>query len=105
LASQHSFDLLVSDLGLPDGSGHELMRQLRSRGHAFPGIALSGYGQTGPVPLHVGQHQAIVEVTQVFHHALRRQYIAALGVQADGKPAGGQGFDLLPDGGVSASRP
>ena len=45
LAGQHSFDLLVSDLGLPDGSGHGLMRQLRERGHKFPGIALSGYGQ------------------------------------------------------------
>ena len=45
LAGQHAFDLLVSDLGLPDGSGHDLMRQLRQRGHKFPGIALSGYGQ------------------------------------------------------------
>jgi two-component system CheB/CheR fusion protein len=45
LAEQHEFDLLVSDLGLPDGSGHDLMRQLRQRGHQFPGIALSGYGQ------------------------------------------------------------
>ena len=45
LAGQHAFDLLVSDLGLPDGSGHDLMRQLRERGHKFPGIALSGYGQ------------------------------------------------------------
>ena len=39
------FDLLMSDLGLPDGSGHDLMRQLRERGHKFPAIALSGYGQ------------------------------------------------------------
>jgi CheY-like chemotaxis protein len=45
LAGQHAFDLLLSDLGLPDGSGHDLMRALRSRGHKFPGIALSGYGQ------------------------------------------------------------
>jgi len=45
LADQHAFDLLLSDLGLPDGSGHDLMRQLRQRGHRFPGIALSGYGQ------------------------------------------------------------
>jgi two-component system, chemotaxis family, CheB/CheR fusion protein len=45
LAEMHAFDLLVSDLGLPDGSGHDLMRQLRLRGHKFPGIALSGYGQ------------------------------------------------------------
>ncbi len=38
-ARNASFDILVSDLGLPDGSGLELMRQLR-----IPGIALSGYG-------------------------------------------------------------
>ncbi|XHR28633.1 MAG: PocR ligand-binding domain-containing protein [Chthoniobacteraceae bacterium] len=38
-ARNTSFDILVSDLGLPDGSGLELMRQLR-----IPGIALSGYG-------------------------------------------------------------
>ena len=45
LADRHTFDLLLSDLGLPDGSGHDLMRELRMRGHKFPGIALSGYGQ------------------------------------------------------------
>lgn len=45
LVSQDDFDLLISDLGLPDGNGHDLMRQLRTRGFTFPGIALSGYGQ------------------------------------------------------------
>jgi two-component system CheB/CheR fusion protein len=45
LAAQHQFDLLLSDLGLPDGNGHDLIRQLRQRGHRFPAIALSGYGQ------------------------------------------------------------
>ena len=45
LAGHHSFDLLLSDLGLPDGSGYDLIRQLRQRGHAFPAVALSGYGQ------------------------------------------------------------
>jgi two-component system, chemotaxis family, CheB/CheR fusion protein len=40
-----TFDLLVSDLGLPDGSGLDLMRELRSHGHAVPAIAVSGYGQ------------------------------------------------------------
>lgn len=41
-ASRGSLDLLISDLGLPDGSGLDVMRAL-SR-FQLPGIALSGYG-------------------------------------------------------------
>jgi len=37
------FDLLISDIGLPDRSGYDLMRELRhSKG--LPGIALTGFG-------------------------------------------------------------
>ena len=36
LAGQHAFDLLISDLGLPDGSGHDLMRNCASAGTSFP---------------------------------------------------------------------
>lgn len=36
-------DLLISDLGLPDGSGLDAFRQI-SETHSFVGIALSGYG-------------------------------------------------------------
>jgi two-component system, chemotaxis family, CheB/CheR fusion protein len=39
------FDVLLSDLGLPDRSGLDLIRELRSQGRAVPAIALSGYGQ------------------------------------------------------------
>jgi CheY-like chemotaxis protein len=41
------FDLLVSDIGLPDGSGMDVMRQIAPRrgGRTLKGIALSGYGQ------------------------------------------------------------
>lgn len=37
-------DVLLSDLGLPDGTGHDLMRHLRARHPAVKGIALSGFG-------------------------------------------------------------
>lgn len=37
------YDLVISDIGLPDGTGYDLMRALRQR-RDIPGIALSGYG-------------------------------------------------------------
>jgi two-component system, chemotaxis family, CheB/CheR fusion protein len=39
-----TFDLLLADLGLPDGSGLDLMRTVASRTPTLPAIALSGYG-------------------------------------------------------------
>lgn len=42
--AREPFDLLVSDIGLPDGDGCVLMKQLRQRRPGLPGIALSGYG-------------------------------------------------------------
>jgi PAS domain S-box-containing protein len=42
-AEAEAFDLVISDIGLPDSNGYELMKQLRTR-HGCRGIALSGYG-------------------------------------------------------------
>jgi PAS domain S-box-containing protein len=42
-AQLEPFDLVVSDIGLPDGDGYALMRELRDA-HGLKGIALSGYG-------------------------------------------------------------
>ena len=39
------FDILVSDIGLPDGSGTDVMRAMRSQQQGVPGIALTGYGE------------------------------------------------------------
>jgi CheY-like chemotaxis protein len=49
-AADKPFDLLISDLGLPDGLGYELMRSLRTTIHVR-GIALSGYGMSGDLRL------------------------------------------------------
>jgi PAS domain S-box-containing protein len=37
-------DVLISDIGLPDGTGFDLLRRLSERGKRVPAIALSGYG-------------------------------------------------------------
>jgi CheY-like chemotaxis protein len=38
-----SFDLLISDIGLPDGTGFDLMKEMKER-YDIRGIALTGYG-------------------------------------------------------------
>jgi len=43
LAKHQEFDLLVSDLGLPDGSGYDLVQQFHKIQN-IPAIAMSGYG-------------------------------------------------------------
>ena len=42
-ATENTFDLVITDIGLPDGDGWELMRQLRERG-PVRAVAMSGYG-------------------------------------------------------------
>ena len=74
LAAAEPFDLLVSDIGLPDNSGYELMDAVRRR-HGMKGIALSGYGMEGDMqrsraagfvdhltkPVDVEQLEAVIE--------------------------------------------
>ncbi|HEX2972370.1 MAG TPA: ATP-binding protein, partial [Tepidisphaeraceae bacterium] len=44
LVRMSRFDLLISDLALPDGSGVDLMRQIRAQHHDLKAIALTGHG-------------------------------------------------------------
>jgi CheY-like chemotaxis protein len=48
VAERINFDLLISDVGLPDGSGLDLMRQICAKRH-IEGIALTGYGTASDV--------------------------------------------------------
>ena len=43
MAQKNKFELVVSDLGLPDGSGFDLMKSLHSI-YGLRGICVSGYG-------------------------------------------------------------
>jgi signal transduction histidine kinase/ActR/RegA family two-component response regulator len=48
LGEKEEFDVLVSDLALPDGNGMDLMRKLSSRQPLF-GIALTGFGMEADI--------------------------------------------------------
>ncbi len=86
LADQHTFDLLLSDLGLPDASGHDLLRQLRQRGYKFPGIALSGYGQEEDIRR---SHEAgfAAHLTKPASREARVEAIASIMAVTSGSPS------------------
>jgi PAS domain S-box-containing protein len=51
-AAQEPFDLLISDIGLPDGTGYDLIRRLRQDGKAnFPAVALTGFGMEDDIAM------------------------------------------------------
>src|SRR4051812_36616548 len=43
LAERHGCDLLISDIGLPDGSGLELMQRVQVMHRHSKGIAITGF--------------------------------------------------------------
>lgn len=51
LAETGDFDLLISDVGMPQMDGYEMMTELRARprASALPAIALTGYGRAQDV--------------------------------------------------------
>ena len=67
-AGNGAFDILVSDIGLPDGTGYGLMEELKRR-HGMRGIALSGYGMEEDVRkgLASGFEQHVVKPVNLDH--------------------------------------
>ena len=47
-AVRNKFDLLISDIALPDGTGMDLMMQMRAIADV-PGVAISGFGNNGDI--------------------------------------------------------
>ena len=74
LVASQPFDLVVSDIGLPDATGHDLMREIRAK-HGLKGIAMTGYGMDEDIrksfdagfvdhivkPVNVAQLEAVIQ--------------------------------------------
>jgi CheY-like chemotaxis protein len=74
LVATNPFDLILSDIGLPDGTGHELMQQV-AQTYGIPGVALTGYGMEDDLnrsrdvgfaahvvkPVDIAQLQSVIE--------------------------------------------
>lgn len=78
------FDLLLTDLGLPDGSGYDILKYAQVTGHTARGLralALSGFGTADDVArsLQAGFHQHLIKPisTQALRDALQRASSAA----------------------------
>jgi len=76
LALTETFDIIISDLGLPDRSGNELIREIRLKSD-IPAIALSGYGMEND--LSVSKSAGFNKhLTKPVHVALLQDYIEEL---------------------------
>jgi PAS domain S-box-containing protein len=79
LAAAEPFEVIVSDIGLPDATGYELMKQLKAR-YAIEGIAMSGYGTDEDIRKsreagfsdHIVKPASITDLERALRRAARR---------------------------------
>jgi len=80
IARREDFDLLLSDLGLPDGSPHDVMQEVATR-NGTPGVALSGFGMEKDVEMSRGfgfSHHLVKPVDVGRLEEILQRYAAAL---------------------------
>ncbi len=78
-AENSAFDLVISDIGLPDGTGIDLMRRLRAL-YGLRGIALSGYGMDEDI-LRSREAGFVAHLTKPVDFAQLRRALAEIGEQ------------------------
>jgi PAS domain S-box-containing protein len=90
-------EVLVSDIGLPDSTGYELMRQVRER-YKIPGVAVSGFGMDGDLKashdagfaIHMTKPVDIQQLDGMIRSLLPRSAAAAAATAAAAAATGAQ---------------
>jgi len=96
VAGDHPFDVLISDLALPDGNGLELMRRLVDSG--IHGIAISGFGSAADIERsraagfasHVVKPISVADLWSALEN-VRSRLAAGAGRERGRHPQGGNG--------------
>ena len=78
VAAQFQFDILLSDLALPDGTGWDLLRELTANG-PVRAIALSGYNSPEDIArseaagfrIHLAKPVAMPELDRIFAETMK----------------------------------
>lgn len=83
LAAHQTFDLVISDIGLPDGSGNDLMAELRDR-YGLRGIAMTGYGMEDDI--------ALTQSSGFFHHLTKPVTVQSLEAALNAAAGGPSGI-------------
>ena len=87
-AQEREFDLVISDVGLPDRNGYELMGDLRRINPQLGGIALSGYGMEEDIARSQTAGFAVHLVKPVTMARLEEAIVRLLPASADSKTSG-----------------
>jgi CheY-like chemotaxis protein len=95
-AERKRFDLVLCDLGLTDGDGCDLFRQLRDR-HGLKGIAYTGYGMPDDVARTLAAGFA--------RHVLKPAKVPDLLAAIRDALADGNGRHPVPAGGLGGAEP
>ncbi|MGH8047351.1 MAG: ATP-binding response regulator [Chthoniobacterales bacterium] len=88
VADDYEFDILISDIGLPDGRGTELLERLQvSAGHPIRAVAMSGFGMESD--LESSRRAGFAEhLTKPVEFGALRQALARLSVMEPAAAAG-----------------
>jgi CheY-like chemotaxis protein len=67
---EHPYDLVLSDVVMPEMSGPELVRRLKERGNGFAVVYMSGYAEDCVAPRYTGPGRAVL--AQAVHRGATR---------------------------------